>query len=647
MYDLEEYVSKEKPKKPNVSPVILANIPGEIRDHCRWVLWRWELRPDTQGCMKWNKVPCSGKLGEADEHWNRAKSNDAKTWTSLKEVVQHLPHFDGIGFMLGDGFAGIDLDKCRDPQTREIKEESQEIVREINSYAEVSPSQTGVKILIKAQKPAGRCRVGNFEMYSESRFFTITGQHLESTPKSIEARQAEVNRLHARMFPKQDRVAHKGLVHVCNGDDIDLTDAEILATARTAKNANKFNKLWIGDWQSLGYPSQSEADEALVGILAFWTGPDLHCIDRLFRRSGLYRDKWERQDYRERTISRVLDSQDDFFQSRDQQFRELENRALEIVQPVEMGQESKTKPADMPNKMGGSRASEFVGENKGKDAYYFQKLAQLFLEGNGQTLLKYRDKFFAYRDNRYVEEGELPDKLRRFLLRNKIPHNNNLIGNVVPIIGSLVFKSSGDYPSMPFFGRKEFFTNPESVIAYRNGLLDLEKYLQGDNSLMPHTPAWVSTVCLPYAFEPTAKCPQWKRFLNQVFENDPAKMDLLQEWFGYCLMHDTSLHKMMVLTGVPRSGKGTTMRMLRGAGGSRKHRRLQPSFAGGQIWPAKIGRQARCLRGGGEFGKQPGQISNSGNTELHCRRRQSRRRRKVQIGRHVPKTADPLCDRLQ
>jgi len=90
----------------------------------------------------------------------------------------------------------------------------------------------------------------------------------------------------------------------------------------------------------------------------------------------------------------------------------------------------------------------------------------------------------------------------------------------------------------------------------------VEKHLAGDYALIPHTPQWVSTVCLPYDFDSQARCPTWESFLDQVFENDHDKVNLLQEWFGYCLMHDTSQHKLMVLTGVPRSGKGTTMRVL-------------------------------------------------------------------------------------
>lgn len=86
---------------------------------------------------------------------------------------------------------------------------------------------------------------------------------------------------------------------------LDLSDRELLALAMNARNGAEFRSLWNGDISS--YPSQSEADLALCGHLAFWTGKDRERIDSLFRQSGLYRDKWERQDYRRHTIDTAID----------------------------------------------------------------------------------------------------------------------------------------------------------------------------------------------------------------------------------------------------------------------------------------------------------------------------------------------------
>ena len=71
---------------------------------------------------------------------------------------------------------------------------------------------------------------------------------------------------------------------------------EVIRKALSASNGERFSRLWYGD--TSGYGSHSEADLALCGMLAFWTGGDAARIDTLFRQSGLYREKWDRKDYR-------------------------------------------------------------------------------------------------------------------------------------------------------------------------------------------------------------------------------------------------------------------------------------------------------------------------------------------------------------
>jgi putative DNA primase/helicase len=106
---------------------------------------------------------------------------------------------------------------------------------------------------------------------------------------------------------------------------------------------------------------------------------------------------------------------------------------------------------------------------------------------------------------------------------------------------------------------------PTDLIPFENGLLHLPSYLAGaDESeyLLPHTPDFFTTFCLPFPFDPTAKCPTWQKFLLTSLGDEMAKIHLLQQWFGYNLAQDTSLHKFMMFRGVKRSGKGTAMAAL-------------------------------------------------------------------------------------
>ena len=89
-----------------------------------------------------------------------------------------------------------------------------------------------------------------------------------------------------------------------NGHDSELTDEEVIALAKRAKNAWKFEALWVGD--TTGYASHSEADQALISLLAFYTQNEGQ-LDSLYRQSALCREKWlKRSDYRRSTIEKAL-----------------------------------------------------------------------------------------------------------------------------------------------------------------------------------------------------------------------------------------------------------------------------------------------------------------------------------------------------
>jgi len=104
--------------------------------------------------------------------------------------------------------------------------------------------------------------------------------------------------------------------------------------------------------------------------------------------------------------------------------------------------------------------------------------------------------------------------------------------------------------------------NPPFVIAFDNGLLDVESYLSGNTTLLEHTPTWFSTNCLPHRYDPQASCPTWLKFLDQIFDGDQERITTLQQWFGYNLIADNRQHKLALLIGPPRSGKGTTMAVM-------------------------------------------------------------------------------------
>jgi P4 family phage/plasmid primase-like protien len=103
---------------------------------------------------------------------------------------------------------------------------------------------------------------------------------------------------------------------------------------------------------------------------------------------------------------------------------------------------------------------------------------------------------------------------------------------------------------------------PADVVAFRNGLLDSSAWCRGEEVLLPLTPAWFGGVACPYDFDPAATCPGWLAFLGQVFDGDPASIDLLQEWFGLNLVPDNRYERLLMAVGPPRGGKGTVLEVL-------------------------------------------------------------------------------------
>jgi hypothetical protein len=268
---------------PNIS-----SIPTEIQDIPRWVLWKWEQRADrTTGELKWTKPPYQ-------PNGQHAESDNPATWATFKQAVAayETGSFSGIGFVVTeeDEFAGVDLDHVHDSETGVIEPWAMKIVQALNSYTEISPSGTGLRIFLRAKLPPKDRKIGSFECYESGRYLTVTGNHVEGTPTTVEHRQAEMDAVHAEMFAERNRARSNGHVGATTVLP-DLDDQEVLKKAFNAKNGPLVQRLYYGDMS--GYVSHSEADLALCGLLAFWTGPDVEKIDRLYRSSDLCSHKWD------------------------------------------------------------------------------------------------------------------------------------------------------------------------------------------------------------------------------------------------------------------------------------------------------------------------------------------------------------------
>lgn len=275
-----------------------------LSQYPNWVCWKLEERNG-----KLTKVPKNPNTG------GNAQSNNPATWGTYEEAThcRELANFDGIGFMLDPGtvkLVGFDLDDCLDNGTP--KPWAQDIITTLDSYTEITPSDNGLRVFLFGDLPPTGRHKDKIECYTSGRFLTVTGNHLDGTPTEIKHREKEILTVHRQVFgePEEPKPAQPST-------PTNLNDQALLKLATSASNGAKFADLWTG--KITGYPSASEADLGLALMLAFWAGGDSDQMDRLFRTSGLMRDKWDvkhkagGETYGQMTIAKALELQTEFY----------------------------------------------------------------------------------------------------------------------------------------------------------------------------------------------------------------------------------------------------------------------------------------------------------------------------------------------
>jgi primase-polymerase (primpol)-like protein len=246
---------------PNSQP---NTIPQELRDRPQWVAHR-------------NKRPINPVTGHA------ASTTDPATWGTSDAAVAMVDggRADGIGFAFttDDPYVGIDLDHCRNAETGDIEPWAMEIVTRFASYTEITPSGTGLHILVRGQLPPGRRRTGKIETYDDGRYFRMSGDVLPGF-ETIRDGGSALTAWHREVWPVEPTRVALGIPTSGGVDDRDLI--ERLAREPGGKAA----RLLAGD--ATGYPSPSEARFALATKMSFYTD-DVEQIARIIRSSGLFK----------------------------------------------------------------------------------------------------------------------------------------------------------------------------------------------------------------------------------------------------------------------------------------------------------------------------------------------------------------------
>ncbi|MDZ4853216.1 MAG: phage/plasmid primase, P4 family [Pirellulaceae bacterium] len=531
---------------------IERNCPGCIRDRNQWVSWKYVERGG-----KPTKAPINPHNGSL------ASSTDASTWGTFAEAIEACRRnsaLAGVGFVFtaDDPYCGVDLDDSVDESTSQLKPWAQQIVDSLDSYTEISPSGSGLKVFIKANKPGSRCRKafedGEVEIYDRDRFFTVTGNRLSNLPSEVHVSQESLGAVYSQVFGTDEPgtsstpTARRGPQPSDSGSVL-LSDDEIIDLACKRRSTGlKFQALWNGDWNS-HFNSASEADSSVVFTLAYFT-KDAAQIDRIFRRSQLMRDKWDQkhgsESYGQRTIAKALSK-------------------------VTKQYEPKTKRPAAPKQR--SQPPANLGFPKAAIDWDFKSdqtenaMAVEFIDGN-QTKLRYVPswkKWLAWDAKRWkvdIDQSRTT-RLARRLVRNywdrllaiqtekkqkewadfcRWANRKTTIENVV----SLARCDARTTIDHELLNQNTYFLN------LQNGTLDLATWEFRD-----HRQTDSITQIANVAYDPKAQCPKWRAFIDLIFGSDDEAKRYIQALLGYSCSGDVGEHILPICYGSGANGKST------------------------------------------------------------------------------------------
>ncbi len=261
-------------------PIVTSRIPEELHHLDQWVMWRSE--PAAKPGGKRRKVLYTPGTDR------KASSTDPATWRPFIDATAAVERGEaaGLGFVFGDDdpYFGIDLDGCRDIDTGALEPWAAEIVARFNTYAEPSPSGTGVHLIGRGVKPGSDCREGTqIECYDTGRYFTVTGSPMPGY-ETVRNVQRVLTAWHREVWPAEKAPAVRTTLAVA--PSLTLDDHDLVERVRNERTG-KGPRLLAGD--ASGFPSPSEARGSLAWKCLFYNA-DVEQIARILIASDLWSD---------------------------------------------------------------------------------------------------------------------------------------------------------------------------------------------------------------------------------------------------------------------------------------------------------------------------------------------------------------------
>ena len=505
-------------------------IPEILRKNAPFCLWRYEVKDG-----RTTKVPyrVTGI---------RANPTDISTFSTFDKVLAVADQYDGIGTVPNKYLSAIDIDDC--VIDGKLSDMAQDIVDTMKTYTEFSPSGTGLRILFTAKDSGydkGRYYINNrkigLEVYMadfSEQFISLTGNvlcgdNIEERPKEV---IAVLDKYMVRPSTAKSHVEAPGSY---------LTDESVIGKAKVSKQGEKFTALWVGSTD--GYISHSEADLALCTMLAFWCGGDTEQMDRLFRTSGLYRDKWEREDYRNNTLEKAVDATSEFYAPVSISAADDFNDLAQTLLALDPAQNSRYKGGDI----GFGRLYADV----------YKDIARYVPE---------RKKWYIFNGQRWVADAgslmamELCKDLADALIVYALSVKDEGVRGVFldqcrkwqrRRFRDIYLKDAQSVYPIPMAA----FDSDRYLLNCNNGTLDLRS-----KTFYPHNPDDLLTKICAVDYIPSAHSQRFDAFIDEIMSHDKEKARFLQKSLGYGISGDTRYECLFLLYGeLTRNGKGTLM----------------------------------------------------------------------------------------
>ena len=571
-------------EKNTPSRVNFVNIPQELKEKAAFCLWKQEKRNG-----KLTKVPYDPKTGQL------ARTNDASTFADFVTTMTAfaMGDYNGIGYRVSEGIGAIDIDHCI-REDGSLNDVAASIISFFpDTYFERSPSGTGLRgfFILSSDFAYDKTvyyvnnRKHGLEVYLPgvtNRFVTVTGD-VYREGSVIRNDEALKNTLDTFMRRKNKAGSGSAIEPISY-----LDDEQVLQHALKSESGEKFRALYNGKWSGL-YESQSDADMAFIGMLAFWCGNVEEQIDRIFRASGLMRDKWDRMTgdatYGQITIRNVVASNSVIYMpvqdaiSAEDEFRDLDVEEHAAFRPdlsfITLTLEEMrphTNPEYSHDEIGIGKAfadyfKPIARFNADRGIWYIYD-GQVWQPDENALAVAELAKCLANRLYAFALQISDEDTRNRYIKRvQKLQFRKNR--------KTMIEDAKSVYPvKMSLFDSNRFLFNCQ------NGTLDLNTM-----TFKPHDPNDFITKISPVAYDPDATCPRWNQFIDEVMQNRSTVAKYLQKAVGYSLTGDTSLECLFIMYGpTTRNGKTTTidtiLKLMGEYGRSAKPDMLASNFRG-------------------------------------------------------------------